>query len=645
MKFAQGLLLFLLAAPLLQANPVLPVIPANLVNITNAPYNALGDGTTTNTTAIQSAINAVAKLGGGTVEIPSGTLETFLCGPLNFSNNINLQIDSGAILRMLPYMSYPGGTSPADFITATSLTNLEFSGSGTIDGQAATAPDWWTHGLSTSERPVLLFFSKCNVVLIQNITLENPPSMHIVFKNATGNVTVQGITINTSGSSPNTDGIDLIGTNCLVQNCSISDGDDNIALGSTGGTTSGVLITNCSFGNGHGLSIGSNTSAGVSNITAIACSFNGTEYGIRMKSDNSSSSGGEGGIAQNLTYENLTMANIYYGAIVIYSYYNTYGNPIGYPPSTAAGEGDPTPNSTTCIWRNIVISNVTATVVGNGCNAGVIWARTEMPLTNIVMSHVNITAPATFDVYNGYGVQFVDSQISVPAGTNTLTIYNAGVTITNDSPTAGVGTLDGLTSLNSLALYNAAVSTTATDIFGADPITVSGGTLAVGNNFLAPSGETYNFALGTNASTINASGNLTFNNATINITNAGGFGAGSYKLFTYSGALSGSYALGTAPTNFNYAWNTSTNGQVDLTVTSTGPSQTPVNVGYQVMNNQLELTWPTDHIGWVLQAQTNAPGVGLNNNWAVVPGSDSTNQVFFPINSTNGSVYLRLMYQ
>ena len=111
--------------------------------------------------------------------------------------------------------------------------------------------------------------------------------MHIAFKNGGGNITIQGITINTSGTSPNTDGIDLIGTNCLVQNCSISDGDDNIALGtsSSGVPSSDTVITNCAFGSGHGVSIGSNTAGGVSNLTVIRCTFNGTDYGIRMKSN------------------------------------------------------------------------------------------------------------------------------------------------------------------------------------------------------------------------------------------------------------------------------------------------------------------------------------------------------------------------
>ncbi len=286
--------LLLLADGALAQNPTPPNIPANSVNITS--YGAVGDGVATNTTAIQNAINAAFKAGGGTVEFPAGT---YLSGPLNFSNSINLQLDSGAILRMLPYGSYPGGTSPSDFLTtASGGHDLEVSGPGTIDGQA-TFSSWWGHGLSTSERPTLFFFDKCNRVLIENVTLENPPSMHIVFKNGGGNILVTNLTINTPGTSPNTDGIDLIGTNCVVENSSISDGDDCIALGSSSATSSGTLVTNCSFGTGHGLTVGSNTAGGVSNLTVANCTFNGTQYGIRMKSDNASSSGGEGGVAQN----------------------------------------------------------------------------------------------------------------------------------------------------------------------------------------------------------------------------------------------------------------------------------------------------------------------------------------------------------
>ena len=616
--------------------PTLPVIPSYTNNITS--FGAVSSTTITNTTAIQDTINAVSLAGGGTVEIPAGT---YLSGPLNFSNSINLQLDSGAILEMLPYLSYPGGTSPADFITtASGAHDLEVSGTGTINGQA-TFTGWWGNGLSTSERPTLFFFSKCNRVLIENVTLENPPSMHIVFKSNTGNITIQGITINTSSSSPNTDGIDLIGTNCLVTGCSISDGDDCIALGSTGSTSSSTLITNCAFGSGHGLSIGSNTSGGVSNLTVANCTFNGTEYGIRMKSDTNNASSGEGGLTQNLFYYNLGMTNIQEAPVVIYSYYLETGTPIGVSPSTAASQTVAPVFPTTCIWRNIIISNLTATVTSDG-QAGVIWGRTELPATNIILSHVNITAPATFDVYNAYGVQFANSQITVPAGNNTFTVFNAGLTVTNGAPGSKNVTLNGLTSTNSLTLYNAPLSTTAQDVFGADPITVSGSTLTVSNAYLPPSGESFDFALGTNASTVAVDGNLTFSGDTINVTNALGFGTGLYTLFTYTGNESGSYTLGSTPGTYNYALTNAT-GKIQLLVSTTGPSLTPVNLAFQNSSGQLELTWPQDHIGWSLEIQTNQTSVGLSTNWAVVPGSVTTNEVFLPVSTTNDCVFLRLV--
>ncbi len=616
-------------------NPVLPVIPANSFNITS--FGAVGNGVNTNTTAIQNTINAAFVAGGGTVEIPSGT---FLSGPLNFSNSINLQLDSGAILRMLPYGSYPGGTSPADFITtASGGHDLEVSGAGTIDGQA-TFSGWWD-GLSTSERPTLFFFDKCNRVLIENVTLENSPSMHLVFKNGGGNITVQGITINTIGTSPNTDGIDLVGTNCLVQNDSISDGDDCIALGSTSGTSSGTLVTNCAFGSGHGLSIGSNTSAGVSNLTVINCTFNGTEYGIRLKSDNAGSSPGAGGLVQNLFYSNIGMTNITQAPIVIYSYYNETGTPIGITPTEAATQTVDSASSTTVVWRNIVISNVTATVTSGGI-AGIIWGRTELPVTNVLLSQVNINAPATFDVYNARNIQFANSQITVSGANKTFTIYNAGLILTNDAN--GGMTLDGLTSTNTLELDNASLSTTATDIFGADPVTVNNGTMTVNNNYSQPKAEAFNFALGTNASMIATGGNLTFSNTTINVTNAAGFAPGLYTLLTYTGSRNGSFALGNTPANYNCLFYTNTAGEIQLVASPAGMSLSPTNLTAQNNGGQVALNWPQDHIGWFLEIQTNQAGAGLGTNWTILPASAVTNVYSLPVNPTNSSVFLRLFY-
>ena len=134
--------------------------------------------------------------------------------------------------------------------------------------------DWWD-GRATSARPYLIYVTKSKQMLFQDITVINPPKMHFAFKSGGGNITFRRITINTDGTSPNTDGMDLTGTNCLVQDCKINAGDDNIALGtsSAGVPSANILVTNCTFGTGHGVSIGSNTQGGVSNLTVINCTF------------------------------------------------------------------------------------------------------------------------------------------------------------------------------------------------------------------------------------------------------------------------------------------------------------------------------------------------------------------------------------
>ena len=291
--------MFFSATGVISAAPILPNINTNnIVTVTDAPYNAAGDGVTDNTLAISNAIVRAAAGGntnglfGGTVRIPAPG--TFLCGPLTLKNNVNIQIDAGSTLKMLPlnlFTNYPAqNLAYGDLIYASGVTNLEISGSGTIDGQGV---QWWTNSAVSGSRPYMIFFNgNCKRVLIQDVTIQNPPKMHIVFKGVDGNITVQGITINTTDSRANQcDGIDLVGTNCLIQNCTINAGDDNIALGSSSAsaTSANILVTNCAFGVGHGVSIGSNTAGAVSNLTVINCTFNGTDYGIRMKSSDNTS--------------------------------------------------------------------------------------------------------------------------------------------------------------------------------------------------------------------------------------------------------------------------------------------------------------------------------------------------------------------
>lgn len=558
--FAAGGLCFLACFEFeVAAVPALPVINTNnVVVVTNAPFSARGDGVSTNTAAIQNAINSAATTNGGcTVEIPGPG--TYLCGPLTLKSRINLQVDGGATLQMLPYASWPGTTT---FINGSSLQDVEISGSGTIDGQGA---NWWAaYNSSGISRPYFINFGSCTRVLVQGVTLQNPPTFHLFLKGNNVDVTVQGVTINTP-ASPNTDGMDLASSNILVKDCYISDGDDNIEIGGSQ-LLADLLVTNCTFGIGHGVSIGSITSGDVSNVTVVNCTFSGTDYGIRMKSDND-----RGGLIQNLNYFNIGMTNVKYGAAVIYSYYNTVGTPTAITPQKAAATNAAAITGTTPYWRNIVISNLNATISSSGI-AGIIWGRTEAPATNLVFQRVNITAPKAFDIYNARDVRFVDCRITpTSSGQKTFEIWHEDVTVSNSVSVANAVSFDGLggDTNAALALYNVPVSLTSTDLFGADPITLGGSILTNIGNLTLTASDAANFALGTNLSRLTVSGGVTLSN-TLNITAAGGFTATNYLLFTYIGGLTNAPVLGALPTVHSYSYHLDTNtpGQIKLVVTA-----------------------------------------------------------------------------
>ena len=110
-------------------------------------YGAAGDGQTLDTQAIQAAIDAGERQGGGTVFFPAGK---YVSGSIFLRSHITLQLDAGAILW--------GSEDPADYpiidsrwegieqpthaplIAGCDLTNIAVIGRGIIDGRGAP---WW----------------------------------------------------------------------------------------------------------------------------------------------------------------------------------------------------------------------------------------------------------------------------------------------------------------------------------------------------------------------------------------------------------------------------------------------------------------------------------------------------------------------
>jgi polygalacturonase len=418
-------LLFAAAAQTLSAAvvPALPATPEKVFNVLN--YGAAGNGEATNTGAIQSAINAAGAAGGGVVEIPKGI---FLCGPVRLASKINLHLDAGAVLRMLPLGKYPGGTvNPASFISGDNLHDVAITGAGAIDGQGAA---WWPFARTRdANRPRMIALAACERLLIDGVTLSNSPMFHIALGGKCSDVTVRGVTIRAPASddpvcpSHNTDACDVKGKNILIENCDVSVGDDNFTCG---GNTSDVLITNCTYGFGHGVSIGSYTQGGVSNITVINCTFNRTEAGIRIKTDRD-----RGGFVHDLKYLNLRMTNV--GCpILIYAAYmakeSQFRNLQKLTPEIAASYPAAPVGEHTPVYRDFVFSNITATVE-SGRRAGLIWGLPEMNVTNVLLQNVDITADKPFGIFNAQGVRLVDCKITTPEGVNKISWTNAQITI------------------------------------------------------------------------------------------------------------------------------------------------------------------------------------------------------------------------
>ena len=382
----------------------LPTIPAGTFDVTS--YGAVGDNKTDDTKAIQAALTAAVNAGGGTVVVPSGT---FLSGPIMIGNSTNLQLASGATLKMLPYGTYP--SSPPAFITPTggSTHDIAITGSGTIDGQGQA---WWDAFAADSSvtRPQEVNLGKVTRVQVSGIKLTNSPEEHIWVKSDT-NVTITGITISTlavSGKSPpkNTDGVDVTATGMFFCNNNVADGDDNIAMSGTN-----LYIGYSTFGVGHGCSIGSITENGVSHLTVDHLTMNGTTSGIRMKSARD-----RGGTVTDLTYSNITMTNVP-TPVYITSYYPTL-------PTDPTTDTAMAVTSTTPYWQNITLKNLTAT---GATQAGILWGLPEAKISTLTFDNVKISAQSGMEIFHATGVSFTNGSTVTPKSGAAVTTYDAAV--------------------------------------------------------------------------------------------------------------------------------------------------------------------------------------------------------------------------
>ncbi len=384
-------------------------------------FGAIGDGKTFDTTAIQKALNT-CKTDGGTVEFPAGK---YLSQPLTIGSRTIFRLDAGATLlastNQMDFMKTPGNWLAAKssgefipFIGGKDLTDVTFTGGGTIDGNGFV---WWPAAETarqkksgyTLPRPNLISLERGRNFRFENVTLQNSPKFHLVPSDC-DDVVISNVTFLAPEHAANTDAIDPSGHHYLITKCKIDVGDDNIAIKAGKKNSSGEFqsedftITDCIFLHGHGMSIGSETAGGVRNVTVKNCTFENTENGIRIKSDTR-----RGGLVENIVCDNITMKNVN-PAITLTCVYQgiSAGDKNATTTHTDASAGEKTP-----VYRNIHISNLTATCPKA---AGLILGLPESYISNVVLENVKISAAKPFAISNARGIQLKNVTVTVPTG-------------------------------------------------------------------------------------------------------------------------------------------------------------------------------------------------------------------------------------
>jgi polygalacturonase len=434
--------------------------PAAQILITD--HDAVGDGTTVNTKAIQGAIDQCAATGGGTIVVPKGV---FLTGALFFKQGVNLQVEKEGVLK--------GTTNPADYpavytrwegierywtsalLNFIGLTNVEVTGEGLIDGSGASWPGGRGRGPgappgpnaagagdsgatarlpapaqpTTTQlcfapspgnlpavnaagvavpgrglgRPRTLVFQSCRNVKVSGLHFKDEASWCVVFIYSEEGL-AENLNIRAEHTIPSSDGIDIDSCRKIrVTGCDIDCNDDCISLKSGKDE--------------DGLRVARPCEDIVIEKTRFAYGHGGaamgseTSGGIRNVEVNDcvaeagnfapirfKSQPSRGGVVENITYRNMKL-NEARQAVE----FNLEWRMV--PPIAAPAKVLP-------VVRNVKMINISGTVN----SAGVIHGLRDSPIQGLVFENCNLTAQRGLTVENATNVDYSGLHIDAKTG-------------------------------------------------------------------------------------------------------------------------------------------------------------------------------------------------------------------------------------
>ena len=240
-------------------------------------FGATGDGKTSDTAAIQKAVDTASQSGGGIIHFPAGQ---FVTGTILLKDNVTLQLDTNAVLLgsldIADYQNIDAFTSGngAGFgyclIGAVAARNTGIAGGGTIDGRGKELLAARPKG--NSVRPFLIRFVRCDGVQVGGVHLQSPAAWTAHFSQSR-NVALDRVKITSLGLG-NNDGLDIDSCqNVQITGCDVDSGDDAICLKTTStNACRDIQVAGCTLkSHWAGIKFGTESAGDFENITVTNC--------------------------------------------------------------------------------------------------------------------------------------------------------------------------------------------------------------------------------------------------------------------------------------------------------------------------------------------------------------------------------------
>jgi hypothetical protein len=233
-----------------------PASGAGTFNV-QTQYGADASGSTLATSAIQKAIDAASAAGGGVVYVPRGV---YKIQALTLKSHVTLYLEGGSVLLASPNIAdYTGAFAPAggrlpDVIGGANVDGVTIRGRGWIDANVIASG---IVELGNNRRRVISPSGGTNLT-IEGIFAGNNASWTINPEAITGIAITNVKVINPKWAT--TDGIDISGSNAIVDQCFVDTGDDGFC---SKASKAGYSLTNVTYRNGVDLVNSAGVKAGM----------------------------------------------------------------------------------------------------------------------------------------------------------------------------------------------------------------------------------------------------------------------------------------------------------------------------------------------------------------------------------------------